>query len=211
MAGPFFRLGLFKSPRLGRHTCLQAKPVTTTKAQTAASGTIESNTAKASAKSQNSKVASLDAACDKERFHRYGYSHGWLDIELIRLTNLTPLLWVRVDPMGLHGGRISVSQPDPCPAEQLFHDGDASERRWMLFVRALAERPLSMQGAGKVTTVYAVYVSGSSLFEFIGDCCLQGITCSPWLAAVGKRERSRAPPRPSQGGAAPTHEGQERP
>ena len=69
--------------------------------------------------------------------------------------------------MGLYGGRISVSQPDPCLAEQLFHDGDASAQ--IDAIRALAERPLGIQGAGKVTTVYDVHVSELPV-RVIGDC-----------------------------------------
>lgn len=148
---------------------LHAKPVTTTKAQTAASGAIEnSNTSKDAAKLQNSKVSSLDAPAINNAFTDTDFhTGGYQAIELIRLTNLTPLLWVRVDPLGLYGGRISVSQPDPCLAEQLFHDGDASAQ--IDAIRALAERPLGIQGNGKVTTVYDVHVSELPV-RVIGDC-----------------------------------------
>lgn len=150
-------------------TFLHAKPVTTAKAQTAASGAIEtSNSSKDPAKSQNTKVSSLDAPAINNAFTDTDFhTGGYQAIELIRLTNLTPLLWVRVDPMGLYGGRISVFQPDACLAEQLFHDGDASAQ--IDAVRALAERPLRIQGTGKVTTVYDVNVSELPV-RVIGDC-----------------------------------------
>jgi len=92
-------------------TFLHAKPVTTVKKQTAASGTLDSS----KEKSGSAMASGLFA---EDNFHRGGYQA----IELIRLTNLTPLLWVRVDPMGLYGGKISVFQPDGCLAEQLFHN-----------------------------------------------------------------------------------------
>jgi hypothetical protein len=96
-------------------------------------------------------------------FHTGGYQA----IELIRLTNLTPLLWVRVDPLGHYGGRISVVQPDACLAEQLFHDGDAGAQ--VNAIRALAERPFRIQASGKVTTVYDVNVSELPV-RVLGDC-----------------------------------------
>jgi hypothetical protein len=148
---------------------LHAKPVTTAKAQTAASGVIESSTTgKETSKTQKAKVATLETpvttnAFDDNDFHNGGYQA----IELIRLTNLTPLLWVRVDPMGLYGGKMSVFQPDACLAEQLFHDGDASAQIGAL--RALAERPLKIQSSGKVTTVYDVHVSELPV-RVLGDC-----------------------------------------
>jgi hypothetical protein len=150
-------------------TFLHAKPVTTLKAQTAASGTIESsNASKDTAKSQNAKVSSLDGPAIHNAFTSTDFhTGGYQAIELIRLTNLTPLLWVRVDPVGLYGGRISVFQPDACLAEQLFHDGDAGAQ--IDAIRALAERPLRIQGIGKVTTVFDVNVSELPV-RVIGDC-----------------------------------------
>lgn len=147
---------------------LHAKPVTLPKAQTAASGIIETATAAKDSKS-DSKESEASKAMDGSKpllggvaasrgiFSESGiHSAGYQAIELIRLTNLTPLLWVRVDPMGLFGGRISVFQPDACLAEMLFHDGDASAQVESL--RALAERPLRIQGSVKVTSVYDVKV-----------------------------------------------------
>lgn len=150
-------------------TFLHAKPVTTAKAQTAASGAIEStNSSKDASKLQTAKVSSLNAPAIHNAFTSTDFhTGGYQAIELIRLTNLTPLLWVRVDPLGLYGGRISVFQPDACLAEQLFHDGDASAQ--IDAIRALAERPLRIQGAGKVTTVYDVNVSELPV-RVIGDC-----------------------------------------
>jgi hypothetical protein len=149
-------------------TFLHAKPVTTQKAQTAASGAIESSSSKDSSKPHNAKLSSLDGmavgnAFTDTDFHTGGYQA----IELIRLTNLTPLLWVRVDPLGHYGGRISVVQPDACLAEQLFHDGDAGAQ--VNAIRALAERPFRIQASGKVTTVYDVNVSELPV-RVLGDC-----------------------------------------
>ena len=149
-------------------TFLHAKPGTTGKAQTAASGTIERSTATKDSKSQDVALLSLDnpvvgSAFTETDFHSGGYQA----IELIRLTNLTPLLWVRVDAAGQYGGRISVFQPDACLAEQLFHDGDASAQ--VEAIRALAERPLRVQIIGKVTTVHDVNVSELPV-RVVGDC-----------------------------------------
>ena len=135
---------------------LHAKPVTTSKAQTAASGSIET-TSKDSAKPSGKGIFSSTLV----------HGGGYQAIELIRLTNLTPLLWVRVDPMGLYGGRISVFQPDACLAEQLFHDGDAAAQ--VEAMRSLAERPLRIQGSMKVTMVYDVKVSELPV-RVLGDC-----------------------------------------
>jgi len=154
-------------------TFLHAKPVTTAKAQTAASGTLETN---ASASKDGSKVsgaesgksATLGASGASNVFtESFFHSGGYQAIELIRLTNLTPLLWVRVDPHGLYGGRFSVFQPDACLAEQLFHDGDAAAQ--VDAMRALAERPLRIQGSVKVSTVYDVNVAELPV-RVLGDC-----------------------------------------
>lgn len=143
---------------------LHAKPVTTLKAQSAATGSIEPT----SGKSEKPAVPSLytpvtGSGFDDEDFHAGGYQA----IELIRLTNLTPLLWVRVDPANMYGGKISVCQPDACFAEQLFYDGDAAAQ--VNAIRALAERPLAIQGSGKVTVVYGVNVSELPV-RVLGDC-----------------------------------------
>lgn len=155
---------------------LHAKPVTLPKAQTDASGIIESTASKDSSKNAGDKdrdgaptkrllgaSSGGRGAFDESALHNGGYQA----IELIRLTNLTPLLWVRVDPMGLYGGRISVFQPDACLAEQLFHDGDAGAQVDAL--RSLAERPLRIQGSVKVTSVYDVAVTELPV-RVLGDC-----------------------------------------
>lgn len=140
-------------------THLHAKPVTTPKAQTAASGVIETTS--------KDKDKAAAGGAQKGIFSSSIHGGGYQAIELIRLTNLTPLLWVRVDPMGLYGGRISVFQPDACLAEQLFHDGDAGAQ--VEAMRHLAERPLRIQGSVKVTSVYDVKVSELPV-RVLGDC-----------------------------------------
>ena len=145
---------------------LHTKPVTTAKAQTAASGTLESTSAKN--KSNEAKAGDLAAPSTGNGFTESNFHiGGYQAIELIRLTNLTPLLWVRVDPLGMYGGKISVFQPDACLAEQLFYDGDASAQ--LDAIRSLAERPLLIQGTSKVTAVYDVNVSELPI-RVIGDC-----------------------------------------
>ncbi|CAJ1903339.1 unnamed protein product [Cylindrotheca closterium] len=144
---------------------LHAKPVTLPKAQTAASGIIETtgSSVKDPSNASSSLVASSGGAFSESHLHRGGYQA----IELIRLTNLTPLLWVRVDPMGLYGGKISVSQPDACLAEMVFHDGDAGAQ--VTAMRALAERPVRIQGSLKVTAVYDVNIAELPV-RVLGDC-----------------------------------------
>jgi hypothetical protein len=191
-------------------TFLHAKPVTTLKAQTAASGTIERSTVPKDSSNVQGSTLSLQApvvslAFTDTDFHMGGYQ----SIELIRLTNLTPLLWVRVDPAGQYGGRISVCQPDACLAEQLFHDGDASAQ--VEAIRALAERPLRIQVLGKITTVYDVSVAELPV-RVIGDC-LRG---SPALhsslphtpavraqaaLAIGQWQNNKSPPSKDSVGA----------
>jgi hypothetical protein len=138
-------------------TFLHAKPVSTSKAQTAASGTLEGS------KDQKAGSTMASSVFTEANFHSGGYQA----IELIRLTNLTPLLWVRVDPMGLYGGRISVFQPDACLAEQLYHDGDAGAQ--IDAIRSLAERPLRIQGSVKATAIFDVNVSELPV-RVLGDC-----------------------------------------
>eukprot|EP00533_Pseudo-nitzschia_delicatissima_P004876 CAMPEP_0116090012 /NCGR_PEP_ID=MMETSP0327-20121206/6729_1 /TAXON_ID=44447 /ORGANISM="Pseudo-nitzschia delicatissima, Strain B596" /LENGTH=1889 /DNA_ID=CAMNT_0003581237 /DNA_START=110 /DNA_END=5782 /DNA_ORIENTATION=+ len=152
---------------------LHAKPVTLPKAQTAASGIIESGSSGAKPANKgdsntNSKsplgiTPAAVGAFTESNIHKSGYQA----IELIRITNLTPLLWVRVDPMLLYGGKISVVQQDACLAEMLFHDGDAGAQVEAL--RALAERPMKIQGSVKVTSVYDVQVSELPV-RVLGDC-----------------------------------------
>ncbi|CAB9511471.1 Peptidase family M1 [Seminavis robusta] len=142
-------------------THLHAPPVTTPKAQTAASGVIEP-TAK-----DKAGTGSAAKGIFSSKITKITHGGGYQAIELIRLTNLTPLLWVRVDPIGLYAGRISVFQPDACLAEQLFHDGDAGAQ--VEAMRNLAERPLRIQGSVKVTSVYDVKVSELPV-RVLGDC-----------------------------------------
>jgi hypothetical protein len=157
---------------------LHAKPVTTARQQTAASGAIEPGTATTKdGKQKPSGAKERDTPVPKSLFAEtssggvftdtFLHNGGYQAIELIRLTNRTPLLWVRVDPMGLFGGRISVFQPDACLAEQLFHDGDAGAQ--VDAIRALAERPLRIQGSVKITAVYDAPVSELPV-RLLGDC-----------------------------------------
>ena len=151
---------------------LHAKPVTTAKAQTASSGTVE-NSASSSKDTASKSPKGAKASTMGSPATSYGFTEadfhtgGYQAIELVRLTNLTPLLWVRVDPMNLYGGRISVFQPDACLAEQLFHDGDAGAQIDAL--RALAERPLRIQGSVKVKVVFDVPVAELPV-RLLGDC-----------------------------------------
>lgn len=140
-------------------TFLHAKPVSSLKAQMAASGTIEDS----SKTKDESMFATHPSTFDDSAFH----SGGFQAIELIRLTNLTPLLWVRVDPNGLYGGKIAVFQPDACLGEQLFHDGDALAQIESL--RALAERPLRIQGSVNVKSIHDVSVAELPV-RLLGDC-----------------------------------------
>jgi hypothetical protein len=152
-------------------TFLHAKPVTSVKAQTAATGTIESGSKESTKAAENGEstylpslgMSTTSAAFTDNHFHKRGYQA----IELIRLANLTPLLWVRVDPHGCWSGRISIFQPDACLAECLFHDGDSSAQ--VDAIRALAERPLKIQATSKVTTIYDVNVSELPV-RVLGDC-----------------------------------------
>ena len=152
---------------------LHAKPVTTAKQQNAASGGIETGrSSKPSSKSSDGDKGGAsagdsntaqDAIFSDSCLHNGGYQA----IELVRLTNRTPLLWVRVDPTFSYGGRIAIVQPDACIAEQLFHDGDAGAQVDAL--RALAERPFRIQGSVKIATVYGADVSELPV-RVIGDC-----------------------------------------
>jgi hypothetical protein len=141
---------------------LHAKPVTTVKQQTAASGVIET-TAKEAEDGSSKQGTLADRVFTDTILHGGGYQA----IELARLTNLTPLLWVRVDPMGMYGGRVSIVQPDSCLAEQLFHDGEAMAQ--VDAIRALAERPLPVQTAGRIKQVYDVEISELPV-RVLGDC-----------------------------------------
>ena len=69
--------------------------------------------------------------------------------------------------MLLYEGKISVIQQDACLAEMIFHNGDAGAQ--VNALRALAERPMKMQGSVKVSSVYNVQVS-KLLVRMLGDC-----------------------------------------
>lgn len=159
---------------------LYGEPVTTVKKQLAASGTIEtaqvSKKASPMGKSQDevkvfNKSKSLfgdsyvvnHIAFNQNLLHKGGYQA----LELIRLTNRTPLLWVRVDPHGLFDGRVALFQQDACLGEQLFHDGDASSQVEAL--RCLAERPYRVQGSVKVKNLYDVPVEELPV-HLLADC-----------------------------------------
>lgn len=183
-------------------TFLHAKPVTKAKAQTAASGTIDvsSATSKTTSRAKAPALGVPFATCafTDANFHKGGYQA----IELIRLTNRTPLLWVRVDPVGIYCGRFSVFQPDACLAEQLFHDGDAAAQ--VDAMRALSERPLLIQGSVKVTAIYDVSIAELPV-RVLGDC-LRGspalhsslphtpVVRSQAAAAIAQWENNKAPP-----------------
>lgn len=128
---------------------LHAKPVASNKQQTAASGTMESDSKQTLASKKKGGVGG-DVAYNEKLLHVEGYEA----IELARLTNRTPLLWLKVDPHGVLGGmgKIATFQQDACVAEQLFNDADASSQIEAL--RSLAERPFRIQGSLKVTSVY---------------------------------------------------------
>jgi len=134
-------------------TLLHAKPVTTLKAQTTAGGSIETG----------KESGEMKRAFNRDNFHTGGYQA----IELVRLLNLTPLLWIRVDPMGLFGGKVAVFQPDACLAEQLFHDGDSAAQ--IDAIRSLAERPTPIQATFKISTVHDAKVQELPV-RVLGDC-----------------------------------------
>jgi hypothetical protein len=142
---------------------LHMKPVTTLKAQTSVSGTIEKGRSTKDGQSGDLAAPSTGIVFTESNFHTGGYQA----LELVRLTNLTPLLWVRVDPLGAYGGKISVSQPDACFAEQLFYDGDATAQ--MDALRSLAERPFLIQSTPRVSAVHNVNVDELPI-RVLGDC-----------------------------------------
>lgn len=155
---------------------LHANPVTSAKKQTAASGAIEGTASTGKEKKEKSgdgskkvtpKKKSVLGDIDGSLSRSVLHGGGFQAIELVRLTNRTPLLWVRVDPMGFYGGRVSIFQPDACLGEQLFHDGDAGAQVEAL--RSLAERPLRIQGSVKISMVYDVKVSELPV-RLLGDC-----------------------------------------
>lgn len=160
---------------------LHGEPVTTAKAQAAASGTAETSTTTSkttpaqvhTAQQQNLStnknsllgipIHSTNSAFDANQLHKGGFQA----LELSRLTNCTPLLWVRVDPHGLFDGRVALFQQDACLGEQLFHDGDAFSQ--IEAMRALSERPLRVQAESKVKSVHDADVSELPV-RLLGDC-----------------------------------------
>ena len=150
---------------------LHARPVSTAKRQQAASGISEApatggaaaGTAGAASASSGAAAASASSAFSADQLHKDGYQA----LELVRITNVTPLLWIRVDPNGLYNGRISIFQQDACLAEQVFHDGDAAGQ--VEAIRSLAERPLRVQVASRVTNIHDVPVSELPV-RVLGDC-----------------------------------------
>lgn len=164
---------------------LHAKPVTTQKQQTAATGTIESGASGPKSPGAASGAAgggssasggtdptegSARAALPSQSIFTPDtmlHSMGYQAIELIRLTNRTPLLWVSIDPHFMYDGRVSIFQPDSCLAEKLFHDGEAISQ--VESIRALAERPHRIQGSVQVKTIFDVDVAELPV-RVLGDC-----------------------------------------
>ncbi len=146
---------------------LHGDPVTSIKQQNAANGLVQSK--KSNKKKESSATSLLDSAAIDDTSFTTNELHagGYQALELVRFTNLSPLLWVRVDPQGCFDARISLFQPDSCLGEQLFHDGDASSQVEAL--RALAERPLPLQGAAKIKNVYGVPVTELPV-RLLADC-----------------------------------------
>lgn len=152
---------------------LHARPVTTAKQQQAASGISETPAPGATVEGSGTEggghnsgvvvTGGSSSVYTKDHLHREGFQA----LELIRITNITPLLWIRVDPHGLYNGRLSIFQQDACLAEQLFHDGCAFGQIEAL--RSLAERPLKIQATSKVTNVHDVPVSELPV-RVLGDC-----------------------------------------
>ena len=148
---------------------LHARPVSTAKQQTAASGISEGPATPTAAGSNTTAGgtavvnSSGGGAFTSDQLHRGGFQA----LELIRITNITPLLWIRVDPHGLYNGRLNICQQDACLAEQLFHDGDAASQ--VEAMRALAERPLKIQGTSKITNVHDVPIAELPV-RVLGDC-----------------------------------------
>jgi len=152
---------------------LHARSVSTAKQQQAASGISDAPTSGAAGGGSTAPGGATGVAgggnissgttFTSDLLHKGGFQA----LELIRLTNTTPLLWVRVDPHGLYNGRLNIFQQDACLAEQLFHDGDASGQ--VEAMRALAERPLRIQGTPKITNVHDVPISELPI-RVLGDC-----------------------------------------
>ena len=149
---------------------LHSKSVTSAKAQLAAIGSMDRGGSTSTSKTGKSLAGEKSFASSKNAegnvptgssvpSRAYSiftdniiHSGGYQALELVRLTNRTPLLWCTIDPAGLYGARIAMNQPDACWGEMLFHDVNASGQ--IEAIRALAERPLRIQGSVNVTSVY---------------------------------------------------------
>ena len=148
---------------------LHARPVSTVKKQQAASGISDTSASAATSSAATDSAAAgttinnVTTAFSEDLLHKGGFQA----LELIRITNISPLLWVRLDPHGLYNGRLNIMQQDACFAEQLFHDGDASAQ--VEAVRALAERPLKIQSTPKITNVHDVPIAELPV-RVLGDC-----------------------------------------
>ena len=143
---------------------LHARPVSTAKQQQSASGiTDTASTVVADAEGAVGTSGARTSAFTSDNLHRGGFQA----LELIRITNSTPLLWIRVDPHGLYNGRINIYLQDACLAEQLFHDGDPSGQ--IEAMRALAERPMKIQSQPKLTNVHDVPIRELPV-RVLGDC-----------------------------------------
>jgi len=145
---------------------LHARPVSTAKQQQSAAGISDApSTLTTNPESTNSEISGTrsTSAFTNDHLHRGGFQA----LELIRITNSTPLLWIRVDPHGLYNGRISIYLQDACLAEQLFHDGDPWGQ--IEAIRALAERPMKIQSHSKLTNVHDVPVKELPV-RVLGDC-----------------------------------------
>lgn len=140
---------------------LHARPVTTAKQQQSAAGIAES--AATASEGTAGTSGARTSAFSSDHLHKGGFQA----LELIRITNSTPLLWIRVDPQGLYNGRINIYLQDACLAEQLFHDGDPSGQ--IEAMRALAERPMKIQSQPKLTNVHDVPIRELPV-RVLGDC-----------------------------------------
>ena len=142
---------------------LHARPVSTAKQQQSAAGISDAPSSVGNADSTDGTSGARTSAFTADHLHRGGFQA----LELIRITNSTPLLWIRVDPHGLYNGRISIYLQDACMAEQLFHDGDPSGQ--VEAIRALAERPMKIQTQPKLTNVHDVPIRELPV-RVLGDC-----------------------------------------
>ena len=142
---------------------LHARPVSTAKQQQSAAGISDTPSTVPINPDSSGTSGARTSAFTNDHLHRGGFQA----LELIRITNSTPLLWIRVDPHGIYNSRIHIYLQDACMAEQLFHDGDASGQ--IDAMRALAERPMKIQSQSKLTNVHDVPVRELPV-RVLGDC-----------------------------------------